>query len=198
MGLLKANEAPPYPIKYFVYYAHTLLRVAIGLSYASIAPIATLFVFAYLLLQLVLVKKNLVYLYTNPAETRGEFFPAAIGMLSVCLFFCQLLLAAVHAAKASWVTFGLLLPLMLITYLANGTIQSQFRPQLATLPLAGLGSSPAAPPAADLDEETLGTAYIQPELVHPQVADKMRVQEILERCAFKTIDTTFNIAVEQV
>ena len=53
----------------------------IGLSYASIAPVTTCFALAYVLVCLVLYKRNLLFIYTHAAEARGSFVPAGSSML---------------------------------------------------------------------------------------------------------------------
>lgn len=73
----------------------------------------------------------------RPAYRRAEILATA-----------QLLLAAVHIAKGSAITFGLLLPLLVFTYLTHTQATAKWAPQLETLPLAERAPSESQAAAA--------------------------------------------------
>lgn len=120
-------------------------------------------------------------------------------MLCIVLGVAQIVLATVHAIKESWVTFALILPLVYITYLACKHYASVYKTALTTLPLtvvteedaeaAGRGKKGAlVVTARKVIARTYAAllkvfdvAYIQPELVHPEIADAQRVQAIIHR-----------------
>lgn len=116
VGLLEPGETPPpTPVQYHVLWCKLMFSMTIGMAYSSIAPITTCFALAYVLVALALYKRNLLYIYIHAAEARGAFLPMGSGMLLLILGTAQLLLAAVHLAKGSFLTFLLLLPLLFFT-----------------------------------------------------------------------------------
>ena len=209
--LIKEDEAPEEPAKFAVMWVNMMLAMCIGTCYANVAPLTTVFSFTYMLTAFVLYKRNLLYSYTHKGESRGKFFPRGVSTLCLVLGIAQLLLAAVHASKASWVTFGLTLPLIYITYRANAYFQSLFTPQMSTLPLAAVddgkasvfraatmavlrgndaysgGGELAVKPRKSVVKTTetlaelVGSHYIQPELSHPEVCSSEHVAELIRR-----------------
>ncbi len=194
-GLAAEGEPPAsYPLKNHVIWSQCMFAMMIGICYSSIAPITTIFAVVYVLLALALYKRNLLYNYSREAESRGSFVPMASGMLLLVLGTAQLLLAAVHIAKGSFVTFGLLLPLLAFTYLAHAHAAKHYALLLHNLPLADKMShvedvlaAPQRAPALVTDMQTrfgarllrrstrealdrlFGDAYTQPELVHSEI-----------------------------
>ena len=137
LGLLAPGAPPPKePAKFHVIWAKLMYGMTIGLAYASIAPLTTCFALIYVLICLVLYKRNLLFIYTHEAEARGSFVPSGSSMLLQALATAQLLLAAVHIAKGSVITFFLILPLLPFTYFASAHASRKWAPQLETLPLA--------------------------------------------------------------
>ena len=197
LGMLKEGELPPpIAVSYHVHWSKVMYSMTIGMCYASVAPITTCFAMCYLLVALALYKRNLLYVYTHAAETRGSFLPMGSGMLLLILGTAQLLLAAIHIAKGSVITFALLMPLLIFTYLAHAHISRNYVPQLDTLPLAAkldesdngtlvLQTAPAAltdmqikiasklmhRSTGDTLDTLFGSAYTQPELLHPEITD---------------------------
>lgn len=137
LGLLDKDKLPPpLPVKYHVLWSKMMLAVTIGVCYASVSPLTTCFALAYLLVALALYKRNLLYVYTHAAEGRGSFLPMGSGMLLLVLGAAQLLLAAIHLAKGSVITFACLMPLLLFTAFTHSHACRSYAPQLETLPLA--------------------------------------------------------------
>ena len=143
---------------------------------------------------LVLFKRNLLYVYTHKSETRGSFFVAASSNLCLVLGTAQLLLAAVHASKLSWISFGCTLPLLYITWRTNRSLQRAYTPLLAQLPLADADSGQFTARKSTRHSHTsmqglAGTSYMQPELVHPLIADEARMAELIAAsCATSRVD----------
>jgi hypothetical protein len=136
--LVREDEAPDEPAKFAVMWVNMMLAFCIGTCYANVAPLTSCFSFGYMLAAFVLYQRNLLYSYTHRGESRGMFFPRGVSTLCLVLGIAQLLLAAVHASKASWVTFGFALPLLYTTYRANSYFQKLYTPQMSTLPLAAV------------------------------------------------------------
>lgn len=136
--LVGDDEAPDEPVKFPVIWVNLMLAMTIGTCYANIAPLTTVFAFGYILVGYVLYRRNLLYCYTHKGESRGQFFPRGVSTLCLVLGIAQLLLAAVHASKSSWITFGFIVPLIYVTYRANSYFQALYTPQMSTLPLAAV------------------------------------------------------------
>lgn len=137
LKLADADAPADEPALYHVLWSQVVYAVTIGICYASIAPMSTIFVLVYLWLARLLLKRNLLFSLTHKAESRGAFFPAGSSMLVMLLAVAQVLLAAVHAAKQSWATFACLLPPFLLAQVAGKYCKRVLAPQLETLPLAG-------------------------------------------------------------
>jgi len=195
LKLVKEDEAPDEPIKFPVVWMAITLKMIIGASYAHIAPFCTIFCLLYMVLGFVLFKRNLVFTYTHKIESRGIYFPSGSNMFTGIMMMAQLLLAAVHAAKKSWPTFGCILPLIYITWRANVYFKSSYIKRMSTLPLAdveevsrkkggGLIINTRESVHGDLGD-LLGTLYLQPELIHPEISNEARVKQLLHRSSYK-------------
>jgi len=129
------REAFNEPARFAVLWSKLLFGLSIGVCYSSIQPIATLFVLLYVAMMILVYKRGLIFSWKDSAESQGSSFPNASAMLMLILGTAQLLLAAVHASKQSWVTFGFILPLLFITWIAHTHQVRYLSLQLDTLAL---------------------------------------------------------------
>ena len=64
-----------------------------------------------------------------------SFWPIASDRFHMLLQTAQLMLAGIHSTKASWGTFAAILPLVVLTSMANSHCKRSLTPQLTVLPL---------------------------------------------------------------
>ena len=139
--LVGDDEAPDEPVKFPVIWVNLMLAMTIGTCYANIALLTTVFAFGYILVGYVLYRRNLLPLLHTQGRVARAVFPRGVSTLCLVLGIAQLLLAAVHASKSSWITFGFIVPLIYVTYRANSYFQALYTPQMSTLPLAAVEAS---------------------------------------------------------
>lgn len=70
--------------------------------------------------------------------------PYASSCVSLILMLSQLLLAAVHASKLSWITFGIALGLIPITYLYSAHLQRTYATPLLVPPITRRAPAPTS------------------------------------------------------
>jgi len=208
IGLLKEGEVPDEPVLYQLLWAKAMFALCIGVCYASVSPFTSLFSFMHLGLTLMFTKRNLLYSYTHKIEARGQFWPDGCAMFLLVLGTAQLVLGCVHASKASWGTAGSIFPLIFVTWRFNIHIKHKYAVQLETMPLAEKRDDSSAegsvkPNAATIADvkvrfaarlqrrmtiemlvDIIGSAYIQPELLHAEVSNAAQVEEMIWRSSY--------------
>ncbi|KAL1530788.1 hypothetical protein AB1Y20_001684 [Prymnesium parvum] len=131
-----AEEVPPSNPPYHVLWSKVMMGVTIGVCFANVHLIATVAAVVYLAVCYVLFARAILFSHTNQFESCGRhFWPSACGWVLRILFTAQLLLAAVHSLKESFVTAALSLLPAVFAYLGHRHFNKVYLAQLDVLPL---------------------------------------------------------------
>lgn len=133
--ILGAPEAPEHVLWHSI-WSKVMLVAAIGMGFASIAPLTVLFALFYLLLAYLFYTRSLVFSYINHAESHGLFWPAATQNLTIGLVAAQLICAGVHFAKQAWITMPFVLLTPPLTLFAVRSQHATWKSQLSVLSMS--------------------------------------------------------------
>ena len=151
-GRRAPNVTPPEYLPYDVIWAQTFLAAGVGLLFATSSPAILPFAGFHLVVSYGLLTRSVLYslsrgwLAGKHDGGKGLMWAAASGWLLGLLAASQLLLAGLHLAQLEYLTFGCLVPLPAIAYLAHARFERELAPQLRLLPMDACVRADNPPP----------------------------------------------------
>lgn len=127
------DTPPPEPAKHEIYWTYVCLSACIGFTYVTIAPISVFIVVFFLFMCHLVYARNLMYSYTPRGETHGAFWAKGSAWTFTLLGVGQFITCVLHYLKASFVTGTLLLPPLVLSFVAARHFRKHYEPQLNTI-----------------------------------------------------------------
>lgn len=121
-------------------YARVLMVVSITLLFCCIAPLVVLIALPWLFAISLIWSHNLRFILAPPPrasfDSGGAHWPSAVGSQTLALVVAQLVLGAIHALNASWLTSAFLLAFLPpATWLRAKLLRRHFAPRAEELPI---------------------------------------------------------------
>lgn len=104
----------PPSFDYAVYYATMLFIFAVGMLYATLAPLVLAFTAVLLWGSCYLYKYIHLYVAVTKNESGGRLWRVVVNRLLVCIVFMQLILALAVALEEHWEAFACLPPVLIV------------------------------------------------------------------------------------
>ena len=142
LGKLAPNLTKPEYVPYDVVWARTLLSVAVGIMYSTIAPVVIPFVLFHLGVSYLVLARGFLFSWSRGWLSgkqdggKGLMWAPASKWLLIFLATAQLLLIGLHLIQLQVVTVVLLLPLPIATLRAHLHFARTCAPHLSLLPMS--------------------------------------------------------------
>ncbi|PWN26882.1 DUF221-domain-containing protein [Jaminaea rosea] len=104
----------PPSFDYAIYYANMLFLFAVGMLYATLAPLVLAFVAVCAFVSFYLYKYMHIYVVVTKNESGGRLWRVVINRLLVCIVFMQVILALAVALDQHWPAFACLPPILFV------------------------------------------------------------------------------------
>ncbi|CAO1626926.1 unnamed protein product [Sympodiomycopsis kandeliae] len=104
----------PPNFEYAVYYANLLFLFAVGMLYATLAPLVLAFIAVVLWLAVWVYRYIHIYVAVTKNESGGRLWRLVINRLLVCIVFMQVILVLAVALDRAWKAFACLPPVLLV------------------------------------------------------------------------------------
>lgn len=104
----------PPSFEYAVYYANLLFIFAVGMLYATLAPLVLAFIAVVLWASFYIYKYIHIYVAVTKNESGGRLWRLVINRLLVCIVFMQVILALAVALERAWKAFACLPPILFV------------------------------------------------------------------------------------
>lgn len=104
----------PPSFDYAIYYANMLFLFAVGMLYATLAPLVLAFVAVCAWVSFFLYKYMHIYVVVTKNESGGRLWRVVINRLLICIVFMQVILALAVALDQHWPAFACLPPILIV------------------------------------------------------------------------------------
>lgn len=104
----------PPAFEYHVYYSNLLFVFAVGMLYATLAPLVLAFIAVVLWLACYVYKYLHIYVAVTKNESGGRLWRLVVNRLLVCIVFMQVILALAVALDRAWKAFACLPPVLIV------------------------------------------------------------------------------------
>ena len=179
----------PGPFAYGRYYAESLIAFVLAFAYGPVAPLIIPAGALYFAGAAVVYKRQLAYVYEKEYEVGGALWPGVQRRCILGILTSHGVLASVLAAKLAWRQVTALLPLPVLTLVAQQFMERVYGSAARALPLAVAGNEDGARDgelgAAGLEERfgDIRDSYTQPELIEELTAASAELRLAAARAA---------------
>ncbi|OBZ88317.1 Calcium permeable stress-gated cation channel 1 [Choanephora cucurbitarum] len=152
-----AENKAPWSFNYGIGYPAPLLVFAIVFEYSLINPLILLFGVVYFCFTYLVYKYQFLYVYFRPYEAAGRLWTMVIPRIIFTLVLFQLTMLGLFLLRGSFILAGLVIPLVVFTFLFRYILNRAYEQNGMNLPLQLLRDNVKSNPPQLSDEESEGS-----------------------------------------
>lgn len=142
----------------------TMLIFMVLFVYGSMSPITCYFTCLVFGLLAMGFRNQFIFIYPIANDSGGTLFICFIKIMIICMIIAEVVLIGVLALKQSLIALGLLVPLIIITFLFNSYLNKKHYYVTRFLPTEDCGKTDRKNEQEGMTYEFLNEAYLQPAM----------------------------------